>query len=287
MAYKTILTILTQAGQNAQLDAAAALARSEDAHLEAFCIGVDHTQTGYYYAGASAYVFQDAIDRALEAAEALQAETRARLERQGARWSVESAVAQIGGLAALVAREARFADLVVLGQPYGDKAAASAETVLEGALFDGNAPVLVLPHPAGAAGGGDAAPDWTPRRRVMIAWNQSDEALAAVRRAMPILKAADQVEVVVVDPSPRSVEGSSPGAALCRMLTRHGVRAEVVVLARTLPTISEVLNQRAADTGADLIVMGAYSHSRLREAILGGATRHMLERATVPLFMAR
>lgn len=279
MGYKTILTVITQPGQTAQLDAAVALARREDAHLDVFCLGVDHTQTGYYYAGASAYVFQEAIDRAMASAEALETEVRGHLGAQDIRWSAESAVAQMGGVGALIAQRARFADLVVLAQPYGEGAAPDAEAVVEAALFDGNCPVLILPHgKSDVAGIG---------RRVIIAWNQSDEALTAIRRARPILKAADAVEITVVDPSPHSPEGSDPGGALCRMLTRHGVKAEVAVLAKTLPTVSEVLNRRAAETGADLIVMGAYSHSRLREAIMGGATRHMLERAKVPVLMAR
>lgn len=279
MGYKTILTVITQPGQTAQLDAAIALARREEAHLEVFCLGVDHTQTGYYYAGASAYVFQEAIDRAMASAEALETEVRGHLGAQDIRWSAESAVAQMGGVGALIAQRARFADLVVLAQPYGEGAAPDAEAVVEAALFDGNCPVLILPHgKSDVAGIG---------RRVIIAWNQSDEALTAIRRARPILKAADAVEITVVDPSPHSPEGSDPGGALCRMLTRHGVKAEVAVLAKTLPTVSEVLNRRAAETGADLIVMGAYSHSRLREAIMGGATRHMLERAKVPVLMAR
>lgn len=279
MGYKTILTVITQPGQTAQLDAAVALARREDAHLDVFCLGVDHTQTGYYYAGASAYVFQEAIDRAMASAEALETEVRGHLGAQDIRWSAESAVAQMGGVGALIAQRARFADLVVLAQPYGEGAAPDAEAVVEAALFDGNCPVLILPHgKSDVAGIG---------RRVIIAWNQSDEALTAIRRARPILKSADLVEITVVDPSPHSPEGSDPGGALCQMLTRHGIKAEVVVLAKTLPTVSEVLNRRAAETGADLIVMGAYSHSRLREAIMGGATRHMLERAKVPVLMAR
>lgn len=279
MGYKTILTVITQPGQTAQLDAAVALARREDAHLDVFCLGVDHTQTGYYYAGASAYVFQEAIDRAMASAEALETEVRGHLGAQDIRWSAESAVAQMGGVGALIAQRARFADLVVLAQPYGEGAAPDAEAVVEAALFDGNCPVLILPHgKSDVAGIG---------RRVIIAWNQSDEALTAIRRARPILKSADLVEITVIDPSPHSPEGSDPGGALCQMLTRHGIKAEVVVLAKTLPTVSEVLNRRAAETGADLIVMGAYSHSRLREAIMGGATRHMLERAKVPVLMAR
>lgn len=279
MAYKTILTVITQPGQSRQLEAAVALARREDAHLEVFAVGVDHTQTGYYYAGASAYVFQEAIDRAMASAEALETEIRAELAPEDIRWSVESAVAQMGGVSTLIAMRARFADIVVLEKPYGAQSARDNEAVLEAALFEGGAPVLVLPHETTAVE--------NLGRRVLVAWNQSDEALHAIRRALPVLKAAEAVEIAVVDPSPHSPEGSDPGGKLCQMLTRHGVKAEIAVLAKTLPTISEVLNRRAVETGADLIVMGAYSHSRLREAIMGGATRHMLERASLPVLMAR
>lgn len=279
MGYKTILTVVTQPGQDAQIDAAVALARREDAHLDVFCLGVDHTQTGYYYAGASAYVFQEAIDRAMASAETLEAEVRARLSAEDIRWSAESAVAQMGGVSALIAQRVRFADLVVLTKPYGAAATPDAEAVVEAALFEGGCPVLVLPE-------GQTSVDQIGRR-VLVGWNQSDEALMAVRRALPLLKAADAVEIAVVAPSPHSPEGSDPGGALCQMLTRHGVKCDIAVLAKTLPTVSEVLNRRAAETGADLIVMGAYSHSRLREAIMGGATRHMLERASLPMLMAR
>ena len=279
MGYKTILSVITQAGQTAQLEAAVAMARREDAHLEVFAVGVDHTQTGYYYAGASAYVFQEAIDRAMAAAEALETEIRAELAPEDIRWSVESAVAQMGGVSTLIAMRARFADLVVLMKPYGPKAAPDAEAALEAALFEGGAPVLVLPHENVAVE--------KLGKRIVVAWNQSDEALHAIRRALPILKAAEAVEIAIVEPSPYSPEGSDPGGKLCQMLTRHGVKADIAVLAKTLPTVTEVLNRRAAETGADMLVMGAYSKSRLREAIMGGATRHMLERATLPVLMAR
>ena len=111
--------------------------------------------------------------------------------------------------------------------------------------------------------------------------------MAAVRRALPLLQAADAVEITVVDPSPSGPERSDPGGALCQMLTRHGVKAEIAVLARTMPQISDILNRRATEIGADMVVMGAYGHSRFRQAILGGATRNMLEKAKVPVLMAR
>lgn len=277
MRYKTILTVLTEADQHRQLDAAVAMTRREDAHLEVFCLGVDHSQSGYYYAGASAYVFQESIDKAVAAASALEETVRQRLDAEDIRWSVDSAVAQVGGLATLVGMRARYTDLVVLNRPYGEGAQHDAEAVTEAALFEGSAPVLIVPDELKEPFG----------RKVMIAWNQSNEAMAAVRRAMPLLIAADSVEITVVDPSPHGPERSDPGGALCQMLTRQGVKAEIAVLARTLPLVSDILNRRATEIGADMLVMGAYGHSRFRQAILGGATRNMLEKAGVPVLMAR
>lgn len=214
----------------------------------------------------------------MAAAESLEAAARARLAREDIRWSVESAVAQVGGLTTLIGMRARFSDLVLLTRPYGDDAPPDGEAVTEAALFEGRAPVLISPNRGLPADFG---------KKVMIAWNQTEEAMTAVRRAMPFLVAAESVEITVVDPSPHGPERSDPGGALCQMLTRHGVNASIAVLARTMPTTSEILNHRAIEIGADLIVMGAYSHSRFREAILGGTTRSMLGKTGLPILMAR
>lgn len=278
MGYKSILTVLTAEAQMPQLDAAVTMAQREGAHLDVFCLGVDHSQTGYYYAGASAYVFQESIDRAMESAEALEKTVRDRLASSDIRWGVESAVAQVGGLSTLIGMRARFSDLVVLTRPYGDDATPDAEAVTEAALFEGSCPVLIVP---------DSGLPQTLGQKVMIAWNQSEEAMTAVRRALPLLKKAQSVEITVVDPSPHGPERSDPGGALCQMLTRHGVNVEISVLARTQPQISDILSRRALETGADMMVMGAYGHSRFREAILGGATRNMLEKSNIPVLMAR
>jgi nucleotide-binding universal stress UspA family protein len=183
----------------------------------------------------------------------------------------------LGSVSSIVATKARFADLVLLPHPYGKESAPEAEAVLEAALFDGAAPVLLLP--------GTLLPE-TLGKRVVIAWNQGREAMAAVRRALPLLRKADLVNIVVVDPPAYGPERSDPGGALCQMLVRHGVKAEVSVLARTMPRVSDVLVRHIRDQNADILVMGAYGHSRFREAILGGATRDMLELAQVPVFLA-
>ena len=280
MAYKSILTVLTTAADAAlAIGSAARLARAQDAHLDILVLGVDRTQLGYSYIGTGAVLMEVALERAENEARETEAAVRAALaaEADGLRWGLESAVTQLGALTELVAQRARFADIVVLARPYGPGKGNESEAVVEAALFEGRVPVLVLPE----SGLATATP-----RRVVLAWNQSAEALTAARQALPLLKAADTVDITVVDPPPHGPERSDPGGMLCQMLVRHGAHAEVSVLARSMPRISEVLARHITDVNADLLVMGAYGHSRFREAILGGATRNMLEKAQVPVLMA-
>ena len=278
MSYKTLLTFVVNGELlKPTLDFAITMALQEDAHLEVCCLGVDHTQVGYFYAGAPAMVYQETLDRARDEAEALEKTVRGRLEAADIRWSVDSAVVQMGGLANLVALRARFADLVIQPRPYGEGRGIEDEAIIESAMFDGHTPVYVLP---------DDIPGAPTARRIVVAWNQSNEAMRAIRRALPLLKAADLVNIAIIDPPQHGPERSDPGGMLTQMLSRHGVRAEVSVLAKTMPRTTDVLLRHLRDQDGDLIVMGAYSHSRFREAILGGTTRNMLELSGKPIFMA-
>jgi nucleotide-binding universal stress UspA family protein len=282
MSFKTLFTAVTAGaegdgkGRIAVFDAAVALARRWDAHLDVVAFGIDRTQIGYYYAGASAMIYQQTIERAQQEAAAMEKATRERLTREDIRWSVEATVVQIGNIGSIVAERARFADIAVLPKPYGPGRGVENEAVTEAALFEAAVPVLVLPE------------DTPPRfDRIVVAWNQGAEALAAVRAALPLLVGAGMVNIVVIDPPPHGPERSDPGGQLSAWLSRHGVRSEVSVLARTMPRTSDVLARHVRDTGADFLVMGAYGHSRFRQAILGGTTRNTLEQATVPVLMAR
>lgn len=278
MAYKSLLTVLTDLKiAETPLRHLIALSEAQDAHAEALCLGVDRTQTGYYYAGANAMVLQETLTRAHAEAAEILAMADTVLERSGVRWSAEDGVAQIADLGRHVALRARFSDLVILPRPYGPGRGSELEPLVESAMFEGHAPVLVVPD--------DHTPQGKPKT-VMVAWNESVEALTAIRRALPFLKAADLTRIVVIDPPTHGPERSDPGGLLSQMLARHGVRCEIDVLSKTMTRVSDVLNRHAVDTDSDMIVMGAYGHSRFREAILGGATRNMLEKAAVPVFMA-
>lgn len=278
MSYKTLFTAVTdpQLQQNT-LSQATDLATHFDAHLDVLCLGVDRTQTGYYFAGANAVVLQETMTRASEEARALEASTSDWLGKTGIRWNCDAAMAQIADLGRHVAGHARFSDLVVLPKPYGEERGSELEPVIEGALFEAQTPVLVMPQKAEAKG----AP-----KRIVIAWNEGAEALRAVRAALPLLKTAERVSVVVVDPPVHGPNRSDPGGPLSQFLARHGIKVEIEVLAKSLPRVSDVLLRHAMDSSADMLVMGAYGHSRFREAILGGATRDMLEQATLPVLMA-
>jgi nucleotide-binding universal stress UspA family protein len=177
------------------------------------------------------------------------------------------------------ALHARYADLAILGQLDPER----AETDLlrprpeQVALASGR-PVLIVPY----AGHFDNV-----GRRVLIAWNATREAARAVSDSMPLLTSAALVTVLTIDPreGPHG-HGEIPGADIALHLARHGVKTETErTISAGLP-VGEALLSRAADLGADLIVMGAYGHSRVRELLLGGATRSMLRSMTVPVLMS-
>ncbi|WP_299694036.1 universal stress protein [uncultured Tateyamaria sp.] len=280
MPYKTILTILS-AGPNPLrgLNAAISKAISWDAHLEVLCVGIDAALHSYSYAEISPTLMQGTVVEAQAAARALSQEAKTELNRQGMqRFTITPIVTQAGLLPGVIRRHARFCDLVVTPRPYGDDAGPDAPSLVEAALFEAGVPVLIVP---------DGIDAWTTPRRIAVAWNESDEALAAVNRALPILVEAETTFITIIDPPQHGPDRSDPGGLLAQYLARHGVRCEVDVLARSMNRISDHLIRVSTDRDIDLIVMGAYGRARWSEAMFGGATRDMLEQCTVPVFLAR
>src|SRR6056297_1608393 len=279
MTFNSLFTVITdEALVDNVLGHAMEMARAHDAHLDVLCLGVDRSQTGYYYAGASAVALQETITRAHEESDEIEKRATKILDGSGIRWASETGVAQLADLGRHVAARARFSDLVVLPRPYGDNCGAELEPVTESALFEGHTPALIVPP--------KTKPQPTPNR-LMIGWNESSEALSAIRAAMPLITAADAVHVVVIDPPQHGPNRSDPGGLVSQYLARHGAKVEIDVLSKTLPRVSDVLLRHADDIKADMLVMGAYGHSRFREAVFGGATRDMLEQTDLPVFMAR
>jgi nucleotide-binding universal stress UspA family protein len=277
MDYKTIVTFVRDfEAERSALDTAAAMAEARGGHLTVVCLGIDRTQPGAYYAGANAIALQHSLAEAQADSSAIEAKVRD-LFKGRARCNIIPVTAQIGAVGPLVADFSRYADLTVALKPYGESRGVEDIAVVEGALFGYRTPVLVVP----SAVASDVAP-----KSVVIAWNESLESLTAVRAAMPFLAKASSVNITIIDPPKHASDRSDPGGNIAEMLARHGIRSDISVLAKTMPRVSDVLVRHVRDTDADLVVMGGYGHSRFREAILGGATRNMLEIAPVPVLMA-
>jgi nucleotide-binding universal stress UspA family protein len=184
-----------------------------------------------------------------------------------------------GALARVVAMNARYADIAVLSQAdaSSEYAGEAMELPADVALTAGR-PVLVIPY-IGA---------WkTLGSHVLVGWNASRESTRAVNDALPLLQRAKKVTVLAINPE-RGVDahGEVPGADIALHLARHGVKAEASQTVAGDIDVGDVILSRASDLGADLIVIGAYGHSRVREIVLGGVTRHLLQHMTVPILMS-
>lgn len=274
---RTLCVIITDQVRDAPaLAAASAIARREDAHLDVTCLSVMPFDSMTFEA---APVALDLDERgALQEAHRLASWARSTLPPD-LRATIETTAASSLGLVGAVAQLARFSDLVVTARPYGPGHARLAPVVAEALLFGSGAPVLVVP--------GHDRSDWTrPFRRIGLAWNESDEAVRAARAALPFLRAALEVEVVLLGPWAQDRDEEGPAGALLRWLERHDVNARATVLDRGDRRKADLLAGFAVERGCEALVMGAYGHSRLREALLGGTTRDMLAKVPLPLLMA-
>lgn len=278
MPYPSIMTIWDGSDEtHGAFKLASGLAKRWSSHLEIACLGVDRAPTGFY-AGNLAYdLAQDFMDEARTEADQLATAARSMIDADDLSWTVRPVALRLAELPVVVGRMGWFQDLIVLPQPFSRDDGEIVEDVIDASLFQTTAPVLVAPQEAPEIVG----------QRVLLAWNGSIEAMRALRAALPLLKTAANVEAVMVDPDERPAGYADPGSALGAMLSRHKVNAEISLLPRTGAGVAETLRRRAQETGADLVVMGAYGHSRFRERVLGGATREMLRAADRPILFAR
>lgn len=274
MSYKTILVHVDRS-QHApeRIRMAARLALAQDAHL-----------IGAAMSGISRFVYQDSsidLTRTIVAGhiDALYQEARAALAQFDA---IASAMGVLSCEARLVddepegalALQARYADLVVLSQADPEDPIARIAAALPAyVMLHSTRPVLLAPY-AGSFG--------QLGTHALVAWDAGMEATRAVTSAIPLLRRADAVSVVLFNSS--AEHGEQPGADIALYLARHGVRVELHEQ-RTEIDIGSSLLSMAADLRADLLVMGCYGHARVREVLLGGVTQTILGAMTVPVLM--
>ena len=282
MAVRTILVPVNgSASGRVVLKTALQVAREHDAHVDALHVRPDpRVGVPLVGEGMSAGMVEELIDlaekettaRAREARalfDEVQADARLPLAADPAGPAPSIAYAEVDGREEEeIARRGRVHDLIVLCRP-SQRPDTDATVIFNAALFETGRPVLVAPLREGAVG-----------RRVAIAWNGSAEAARAVASAMDFFRLADSVEAVAADPDRASDVSLQE---LVTFLAWHGIDVHRHSLGEAGHSGEAVCK---AVEGADLVVMGAYSHSRLRQLILGGVTRYMLEHASSALLMA-
>jgi nucleotide-binding universal stress UspA family protein len=189
-------------------------------------------------------------------------------------WREEDAATSIAGV---VIKHARTADLVVVGQRDWQWSASAELDVGDQLALDAGRPVLVLPNSGVYRSIG---------ARVTVAWNGRREATRAAFDALPFLRQASEVKVLWVDQQSEGEPAQAfAGTDLCMALARHGIACEAVEVAGD-GNVGRALLSWAVEHRADLMVMGCYGHSRLRELVLGGATRHVLRHMSIPVLMS-
>lgn len=171
---------------------------------------------------------------------------------------------------------ARYVDLLIAGQADNSDALSMGEHAVEHLVLDVGRPVLLIPY---------IGPRDTLGERVLVAWDASREAMRAIHDALPLLERAKEVHVLTIN-TPGGSSGAVESADISLHLARHNIKVEAEHIEADDINSGDILLSSAANQQADLIVMGAYGHSRFRELVLGGATRHVLQYMTVPVLMS-
>lgn len=278
MSYKTILVHVDQSKHApSRIRIAADIAVKENAHL----IGAAMTGLSRYLYEENAINMNRAVlANHVESLNQRAEEALVQFDKIAAQAGVQSVERRLvkdddhGGLTL----QARYSDLVVLGQTDADEPSARMTSDLpEYVVLNSGRPVLIVPYAGNFKGIGE---------QVLVAWDGRMEAIRAVANAIPVLRRAKRVVIALFNPSTGADEhGEQPGADVALYLARHGVNVEV--MPQTTPIdVGNALLSLAADLNSELIVMGGYGHTRFREVLLGGVTRTVLASMTVPVMMS-
>jgi nucleotide-binding universal stress UspA family protein len=270
-----IVNLTVGASRDVAADLAVSVASTFKAHLAGISFAYEAVIPGTIFGGVAAELIQ--AQRAESQKAARTAVSNFGEAARGAGLSAESHLleASIAAAADTFGRLARRYDISVVAQAEPAKLP-DRDLIIEAALFESGRPVLVVPY---------IQRDGLELDRVMVCWDGSRAAARAVGDAMPFLERAKAVEVVVVA-GEAGKSDEVPGADIAHHLARHALKVELRrIVAGDLDVANTILSH-ASDAGTDFIVMGGYGHSRLRELVLGGVTRRILQSMTVPALMS-
>ena len=278
MAFKTILAVTAPDLDDSDLQMAVELCQENDAHLAVLVMVLAAPPPIGGYASVISEAWLEERQEDLDKLQQRTAAVSAFLAAEAVSSDVASAYQEEAWADETIGQRARYTDIVLLGPQLLSHPVLKGK-VLEGSLFSSGKPMLLVPAGSTAS---------LNPKRVMIAWDSRLEASNAVSSAMDLLSAADAVHMALVDPvEGESGHGAEPGADIATYLARHGVKVTVDRLPSQGRTVADTLRQHAIDVSADLLVMGAYGHSRLRQRVFGGVTRSMVDDPPLPVLLAR
>jgi nucleotide-binding universal stress UspA family protein len=274
---KSVLVGITQeSGEQEGFSAlpyALSLAAQAGAHLTVQAASLKLVLTHAFVSDYAAGLVVEENRRLFALADAAADQTRGAAQAAGVACATESLSLTYPDLLEAFTGEARLNDLTVID---AEPLAISADRgLIEALIMKSGRPLVVVPQKR----------ETFRSARVLVAWDGSAKAARAVNDALPYLRAAEAVEVVSVE-GEKDLSDTVRGAGIAAHLARHGVAAAVTVLAAEDGDVAETLRRHATLSRADLLVAGAFVHSRLREAVLGGVTASLLKRCPVPLFLS-
>lgn len=280
MSWKDILAIVADAeADEPAIALAEALAKQcSDCYLAAAFLTPLPDEPLAYEPTVVAGVWAELLGRARLEAAAERKKVETRLRQSGRQFELRDAEALSRDLGRVAAVHARYADVAVLTRPSDGPGNELRDEIVEGVLFHSGRPALIAP------------PGWrgdVVGKRVVLAWDASREATRALSESQALLADADQVTVVTVDAKPKMFgHGDQPGTQIAGHLSRRGLKTDVRNVDGMGRAPALAILEEATALNADLVVMGGYAHSRLRDLVFGGATKDMLRAATVPVLLA-
>ncbi len=276
MAYRDLLMIMDESrGVPLRIAAALQFAKRFDSEVDALHLSVKQDIPGYVAAEITADVLSMRDEAIAKEAASAERSFRAACERAAVTGRFGHAVGSPGDLADTAIGAGRLSDLLIVGQPDEEEGGWLGPWLLESVLLGCGRPVLIVPY---------IGTHETVGEKILVGWDGGREAARAVGDAMPLLARAKEVTVISVNRKPDALH---PGTAqIVEHMKRHGVPAENHDVRMDDLSAADYMLNRASDEGADLVVMGAYAHNRLRELVLGGMTRQILKHMTVPILMS-
>jgi len=280
MAYKDILVHLDTCNScDERIEASVALAKRQGAYLKGVAFALKSSISTYLGVDIPTSLTEQQQEIVREAAESATALFEKSATEAGVPHDSEIIECGAAKAAGILAFHARHADMAFVGQPNPDEGSGSfQEALLEGVLFYSGRPVYVVPY---------VGRPHMEHRKAVVAWDGGVKAARAVNDAIPLLQGREEVFILVVNPDKRKdVHGPRPGADIAEHLRRHGINTTVVPMIMPDAAADNVVLNYMTDSGSDLLVMGAYSHARLREKAFGGVTNTIMKHMTTPVFMA-